>query len=866
MQYVLTRPDSAYHCGGKAANLFELQALGFEVPPFVVVPHEVLRRVPERDEAAFFVEISRSVFAALDLTAADPRRFAVRSSGIAEDGLQHSFAGQFETHLHVLPAQLATTIADVWRSARSERVLEYRRHMGVAGPPGIAVIVQEMIEPEVAGVAFGMHPVTGDRSQRVVSTVWGLGEGLVSGVLDADTFVLHADGRVEATVASKTERMVLDRSAGHGTRLEPVEPAQQTIATLSDAQVRQTGAALDRLAAHYGGHPQDIEFGWIGERLYLLQTRPITTITPPAAVAAAPTQEGMMIVWDNSNIVESYPGVTTPLTFSFIIKMYEAVYRQFAGMMGVRPHEIEEQSEVFANMLGLLRGRVYYNLLGWYRALAMLPGYALNAEFMERMMGVKERFTLTDLPQRSRWTERMRILYMIRTMIANLRALPSMRRDFTRDFNAVMKEYSAIQFQRKNAWELMELYTRYEYTLLKKWKAPLVNDFFAMIYFGVLQKLVVKYQLDDSGTLHNDLLCGARDIVSTDPIRRCLALADAIQADPATRSQFMQDTPDTLYAAYQRGDWPAAIRADVAAYIERWGHRCVGELKLETITYHQDPASFLKILQSYVQQGVSSAAHLTDTDLKMRQAAEQKVAERLRYSPLKRLIFNYFLRGARTLVSQRENLRYERTRGFGTVRTMFCAIGDRFHEAGILAAPRDIFFLTKEEIFDFIKGTSVQPDLKALVAVRQAQYRQFESEPAPPERVRTHGMVYVGGQLAPASSPVTTENLQDARELRGLGCCPGVVRATVRVVHDPRTVANLNGDILVTTSTDPGWVTLFPTASAILVEKGSLLSHSAIVSREMGKPCVVGVTGLLQWLKTGDLIELDGSTGIVRKV
>jgi rifampicin phosphotransferase len=859
----IREPDFSY--GGKATNLFILKELGFRVPDFVVIAHEVLREVTPDAESIFFEKIADATRAALGVASSSLRRFAVRSSGIAEDGVQHSFAGQFETHLHVRADQLAEKIADVWRSARSERVLEYRRHQRVEGPQGIAVVVQTMLDSEVSGVAFGLHPVSGDRRQRVVSAVWGLGEGLVSGLLDADTFVLHPDGQVEATLASHEERMVLDRAAGYGTHLEPLPAALRGQPTLSDEQVRQLGAALDRLAAHYDDHPQDVEFAFFENELYLLQTRPVTTTgTAPTPLADPDPVE---IVWDNSNIVESYPGITSPLTFSFILKMYEAVYRQFAAMMGVREPDIEAQREVFANMLGLLEGRVYYNLLGWYQALAMLPGYALNAEFMERMMGVKERFVLRDLPQRSRWSERLRVLHMVRTMLTNLRVLPQMRRDFTRDFATVMHEYQAIDFTQKTAWELMALYHRYEHTLLKKWKAPLVNDFFAMIYFGVLQKLVLKYQLDDSGTLHNDLLCGARDIVSTDPIRRCLALADAIQRDEPTRQQFLTKNADELYAAYQRGAWPQAIRDDVAAYLDKWGNRCVGELKLETVTYRQDPASFLQILKSYVEQGVSAAANLTDLDLQMRQRAEQVVAQKLRYSPAKRLIFNYFLRGARTLVSQRENLRYERTRGFGTVREMFCAIGLRFHEAGALAAPRDIFYLTKEEIFDFVKGTSVHPDLRALVAARQAQYRRFETSSPLAERIRTRGMVYVGDAFFVQKNETNTPTSQPADDqMKGLGCCPGVVRARVRVVHNPREVGNLNGDILVTTSTDPGWVTLFPTASGILVEKGSLLSHSAIVSREMGKPCVVGVTGLLRWLRSGDLVEMDGSTGLIRRL
>ncbi|HZF99596.1 MAG TPA: PEP-utilizing enzyme, partial [Chitinophagales bacterium] len=168
------------------------------------------------------------------------------------------------------------------------------------------------------------------------------------------------------------------------------------------------------------------------------------------------------------------------------------------------------------------------------------------------------------------------------------------------------------------------------------------------------------------------------------------------------------------------------------------------------------------------------------------------------------------------------------------------------------------FYLRKEEVFDFIQGTSVNRDLRELIALRQKEFANFALVETA-ERIRTYGIVYHANDFA--SSPVATV---DGGELTGMGCCAGVVKAKVRVVRDPREATHLGGDILVTSSTDPGWVTLFPSAAGILVERGSLLSHSAIVSREMGKPCIVGITGLLQRLRTGDVVQMDGSTGVVK--
>jgi phosphohistidine swiveling domain-containing protein len=849
---VLTEHKQQYHNGGKADKLFLLKALGFRVPAFVVIPAEayleVISQSPDREKAISDYVFPESVWESISNHLAGVPCFSVGSSALDEDGSAHSFAGQFETYLYVTKEELFEKIKQVWRSAHSERVTAYRESHALPASQGIAVIVQEMIDADVAGVGFGINPVTGNRKEKVISAVYGLGEGLVSGELNADTFTLKGK-EISSNIVQKTHQ--IKQGANGGTSQTEVLPELQEKSCLSDAQLQQLSAALDIIFLDQHRY-QDIEFAFKGESLYLLQTRPVTTTQQLA------DSSGEHIIWDNSNIIESYPGVTTPLTFSFIIKVYEAVYRQFAQLMGVSEKEVDAQNETFANMLGLINGRVYYNLLSWYKALAMLPGYSINAAFMEKMMGVKERFELKDLPKRSKFSERLRVLNMVRILLKNLRGLPNMRKDFVRDFNATMKTYSAIDFNTKNAGELMDLYLNFEKTLLKKWKAPLVNDFFAMIYFGVLQKLVVTYNIDQHGTLHNDLMCGAKDIISTEPIRRCLSIAGSIQKDAHAKHAFLEKTEDELHQLHLQKQLPADISKQIDEYLVLFGNRCVGELKLETRTYLQEPAAFFRILKSYVMQGVTAESTHNTVEQDLRKAAEDKVKSALKNKPFKNMIFHYFLKRARVLVSSRENLRYERTRAFGVVRELFCSIGHRFYAEGLIHDSRDIFFLTKEEIFDYIKGTSVNYQFKELIALRKKQFADFETQTTA-ERIDTRGTVYTGNDFFKQRH---TETLTG--DLKGLGCCPGRVRAKVQVVRHPSEVKHLNGDILVTSSTDPGWVTLFPTASAILVERGSLLSHSAIVSREMGKPCIVGITGLLSRLKTGDEVEMDGATGEIR--
>lgn len=847
----LKEHNKTFDCGGKAHNLFVLQQLGFKVPPFVVIPAEVSREIVKGN-----VRATEAILSAIieehfieDLIAALPKTefYSVRSSASAEDGKQFSFAGQFSSYLYVNRQSLAQRIKDVWLSAHSERVIEYRKNNGLPADAGIAVIIQVMINADAAGVGFGINPVSGNRREKLISAVFGLGEGLVSGELDADTYTIKENGSIEKKIAVKKHKLV--QESGGGTQLAEVDQQNSNDSALSNDHIFELGATLDKLYKHYHTY-QDIEFAVCGRELFLLQTRPITSHT------SLSDSSGEFVIWDNSNIIESYPGVTTPLTFSFILPVYEAVYRQFALLMGVSENEVEKNKEVFANMLGLINGRVYYNLLSWYKALALLPGYSLNAGFMEKMMGVKERFELKDLPPRSAFSERLRVLNMVRILLKNLRALPQTRVDFLNDFNKKLQEFDAHDFSKKTPHELMALYTDFEQTLLKKWKAPLVNDFFAMIYFGVLQKLAIKHCGAESN-VQNDLLCGARDIISTEPMHRCVRLAFAIQADSGLSKQITEESAEHFLNLYTKRELPDSILKHIDEYILKFGNRCVGELKLETITYKQEPLTFLKLIKSYVEQGVSEKGFFKTTDIELREKAEQKINTALKGKPFKRALFNYILKRARSTVSARENLRYERTRAFGVVRDIFCELGNKFYAEGILEHNRDIFYLTRQEIFDYIKGTSVNFNLKDLIRLRKKQYSEFEAH-ATQERIKTNGVVYLGNEFYTAKK----DNLHQGG-ISGLGCCPGLVRAKVQVVRNPAEVKNLNGDILVTSSTDPGWVTLFPTASGILVERGSLLSHSAIVSREMGKPCIVGITGLLEMLETGDEVEMDGATGVV---
>jgi phosphoenolpyruvate synthase/pyruvate phosphate dikinase len=849
--------------GGKARNLYHLKEMGLTVPKWIVIPLEefcnILPADLQQNDHIRITEFIRSyVFPPVFIEQIinyfpDQTLFAVRSSAIEEDGAELSFAGQFESYLFVAKQNLAEKIKAVWCSAFSERVEHYRKNNKLHATFGIAVIVQEMIHADSAGVAFGINPANGDRKTKVISAVYGLGEGLVSGELDSDNYMV-TDTIINIQLADKIEQFVLDPVIKNGTKKIAVEESKRKKAVLTEIQIHAIGGILDSCRKKYG-KPQDVEFAISKDRIYLLQARPITNLNRIA------DRNAVYTLWDNSNIIESYPGVTTPLTFSFISKSYEGAYKLFSEFMGVNKTVIKENERVFANTLGLINGRVYYNLKTWYHILAMLPGYSINARFMENMMGIKERFDIEDKYKLSKSAAWWNVLKMIFKMYYRFKTLPERKKQFIKLLNTTISRYKKINYADKSIHELMQLYLDFEKTLLNEWKAPLLNDFFAMIGFGLLQKSCKRYNTGKNPNIHNDLLCGSNDIISTQPIHRSIALSAQILADKKLKQIFFHSNEQQIWHLLLNNTDESVqkLKSEIDSYIHDFGERCIGELKLETISYTQDPIKFIKVLKSYVGSGMTTNLASGKIESALRIAAEQEMHAALKHKPLKKWMFRKTLRHARELVSSRENLRYERTRAFGIVREIFSQLGKNFYAEGIIDDPRDLFYLTKEEIFSYIEGTAITQHIKALIELRKKEYTDYKNQQPPSERFASYGAVYH------ANNFFSTEKIEELTgDLKGTGCCPGRVKGKVKVIMNPDEVSDLNGDILVTFSTDPGWVTLFPSASAIIVERGSLLSHSAIVSREMGKPCIVGVTGLLKTLKTGDEVEMDGSSGEIK--
>ena len=797
----------------------------------------------------------------------------MRSSGIDEDSVEHSFAGQFASFLYQKgAAQIQDSLLRCWASAYSERNIAYRRAHGLQhNAVRMAVVIQKMVNSEIAGVAFSRNPVrVSDRDHLLISSVWGQGEGLVNGRFDADHFEVHRRSLAcTATIAEKTH--ALTQSPAGGLRMIAVSSDKIKCASLTQAEVEEVSRMVLKLEQDFVG-PQDFEWAFENGRLYCLQTRPITNL--PAAAFFDPGVNGAdAVIWDNSNIIESYCGVTTPLTFTHVNRCYREVYFQFCRLMGVPESVIQEHEPMFRNMLGLIRGRIYYNLVNWYRLVFLFPGAASNKGFMETMMGVKQGlnpelsqlFDFLKNPPRYPFWRKAKLLIL--TAYRLLRS-PKQAHEFMARIERIYAPLEHMDFTGKSLSEQLAIYRELEESVLKRWTAPIVGDTRCMLAFGLLKALSGKWLGAANESLQNDLLRGDGDLKSTEPTKFLMKIAKAVDLGPGDlRARFLEENAGAVWKSLKAGFAPQ-IHSLFLDFLQRYGFRCVNELKLEEPDLNDDPSGVIASVQSYVRMKNYSVQELERREAAIRKDAEEKMRTIL--SPLRHWIYNRILRWTRRAVHDRELLRFARTRTFGVTRRLFRGMGTNFVRLGVLKDQSDIFYLTLDEIISFQEGRTVLTDFKRLVAIRREEFLAYANTPAPPDRFLTRGAV--GSSLAHPGLLIENDLLIEENRadpdpciFRGTPCSPGVAEGVIRVARSFQEALGLNGDILVTERADPGWVPLFPTCSGLIIERGSLLSHSAVVARELGIPTIVGVNGKpMQRLKSGQRVRMDAGKGEVR--
>lgn len=754
--------------GCKAWNLLKLEKAGFRVPPSLVL-------------TAQFIDANRTDLARLLVQhcICMPRgNFAVRSSGVQEDLAQASFAGQYKTLLDVKMAEIEKAVLEVTNNSDTTGLNLYRKHLNQTKDNSLnlrpSVLIQPMLYADVSGIAFSVHPSTGEVA-TFISCIKGVGEKLASGELSGQTF------KFKKRIAER-----IDESK------EVEEEANLTFAQLKEID------RLTRKVSRYFGSPQDIEWAYVGRKLYLLQARPITTINKQ--------------IFDSSNIAESYPGITLPLTFSLARKAYANVYYTFMQLLKVSPQKIERNQEIFAQMLAYIKGRIYYNMVSWYRLVSLLPGYSANKTFMEQMMGVQERSSgKAKVSIASSIKDNLNLIQCAIALIFYYITLDNSVSKFKNRLESTL-ETAKVNLDDKSIFECVGLYLEVENKLLKHWDAPILNDFFTMVSFGLLKG----FCKNDS---YNQLLTGRYRSSSSEPVELLNEMASMVKEIDS--EQFKQK--------FQQ-------------YLDQYADRCVGELKLENPTLKDNPAVLLDAILA-ISKKTKKSQFSTKADLK-------------EYEPnfIKRIILTALLNAAARHITLRESMRMDRMRVFALVRKVFLAISEKLVAQNVLETKTDIFYLEIDEVIQYINGTSTVQNLKALVELRKQEIESFKAV-SPRAHIETNTCIAWHEDIGESQVSLCQSSLN------GIGCSQGVVRGRVKVILTPETESLDGYDILVAQRTDPGWITHIAQAKAVIVEHGNILSHTAVVCRELQIASIVSVSNVCKILRTGDYVEIDGSTG-----
>jgi pyruvate,water dikinase len=808
------QPGDVAGVGGKGLSLARLAAAGLPVPPGFCITTAAYRRLrgqPLQSDPQLVEQID-AAYRRLGAGAV-----AVRSSATAEDGAAVSFAGQQETILGVTgePA-VRDAIGKCWESLHGERALAYRRRQGIGEESlAMAVVVQELVAAEIAGVLFTRDPMDPDGKRMLVEASWGLGEAVVSGKVMPDRY--HID---------RATGKVLDRHITHkAVEITPagereVEVERRDRPCLDDARLSELAELARRVEELYGG-PQDVEWAWADGKFWLLQARPITTagvgereqVRREEIAAGAALAEPHGTVWARINLSESLPE-PTPMTWAIVRRFmsgkggFGLMYRD----MGFRPPAALDEIGVF----DLIAGRTYCNLSreprmysGWlpfvhsFDALKAAPHRALDPQPVRDTSRVSPLSWLL-LP--------VRLPGLIFGSIAHAVRLAGLAQTFATRFRSEILPPFRDEVNRAAAEDLSKLDDAALAARLEMWVQRTLYEFAreslkptalaAMARVNVQRWLVRKLGAEQARDAVNELTLGVH--------------------------------PDA------EADLPAALR-DLAegrlergVFLERFGHRGPNEMELASPRWSEDPGTLDRLPRGpshAAVQETSPAQHW------------EKIATQAKLSSLERSTLDPQVLAMQNYEGLRETAKHHLLRGYFEIRRTLLEFDRRYALHG------GVFYLRPEEL----PRLAAKEDLSGFITERRRRRAVCLSLEAPP--------VLFSDDLEAIGRPLTVEA---AESFQGVPLSPGTAEGPALVLEQPQLDGlPAEGYILVCPSTDPAWVPLFVQARALVMESGGVLSHGAIVAREFGLPAVAGVPGVQHRLRTGQRLRVDGGRGSV---
>lgn len=860
--------------GGKAARLGEMIEAGLPVPPAFCLTTALFDRFLAETGLAEKVrtaepDVARELVRGTDIPDAIAQailaayadlgrpRVAVRSSACKEDSAAQSFAGQHDTILDIAGDDaLLSAVKVCWSSLWSERAAVYREDPAAVG--SIAVVVQQMVHSDVAGVLFTGDPVSGQPGRLVVEACWGLGEGLVAGKVTSDFFLL--DDRTFEVIEEKVRYKV--------TKCVPVEPGKVGIAKVDAAarntpcltreQLAELGGLAVKLREHYGAE-QDIEWVILDGRLYLLQTRPITTKTGKVArtspyVEPQPDHIRKNTLWSRMDIGEIFTGIMTPLGTTFAQYYQKNVHGDCAISTGVLdPGDVGLQ-------MGFFQGHVYLNISYTAYMLAQCLPTKDQSRFTSRFaseevdLGSYENpfgtqpGGLQSLPATAFW---------LKSTITEMRRMKSKAAEMVSSRLYEFDRARRLDLTRMSRRELDAELSRnlgYFHDMHVGYMPYYMNAFG---YYGLLAELCAKWLGDAGHGLQNRVKMDMSSLRTVESARELWNLAQAAKGRPSVMA-IIRDTP--------LEDVPRALREDEAgrafwaAHMEPFlrsnGTRGHQEMEITHPRWIDDPAYVFQMIRRYADDDIS-------IDQTLERGRGNDTAEAMavlqRLSTPKRKVIEKVI-GLYELCSElRETVRMSMITSIWLVRNVVYEVGRRLVEQGILHSLDEVADLDFADVLRYLGGQEDARNVFSRARLDEARrtFQYYHRLPEPPLSI-------VGEwDVTQAMKPAV-----DGARLEGLGASPGRIVGRARIIEDLVWQADefQVGEILVTKFTDASWTPLFAIAGGVVTDVGSMLSHSSIVSREFGVPSVVNTKYATQRINTGDMIMVDGDTGVVEVV
>lgn len=765
---------------------------------------------------------------------------AIRSSASSEDSLKASFAGIHESFLNIhgwgnIQAAIKRCYASLWLP----QAVGYRRKVNISDAEVTpAVVIMEMVEAQAAGVGFTCDPQTGREDVIVINANFGLGESVVTGAVEPDTYYLDigqwtALPRLRSRQTGRKEGMTRVRQDGGTEFIKSPELAARQV--LPDAKVEQLGLLLLRVFDALGDykHHQDVEWVFNGLDFVLVQARPVTAL-PRNTFAALKSQPD---IWSNGNFRDALPMVQSPLNCRLMKSFIETDLEASCTEIGYRLPEGLQFSRFF-------NGRLYCNLAvlqwAWFDSMGVLPRDAkIFWGGHQPEIEIKEQKPLRGL------TGLKRVRHLIKAGTKVSRATKNAPTTLAQVVGSI-DSLTEKGFRHLEDRDLIKIYNE-----LGRIVSGFAREFWflsgaATVPVGTLLKNLTKYFGDRAPVVLNALMVGGEaDIPSADHGYQLVQLAEIARRDDDAVQFFAPEDLDLLSWKEQLPEG-SAFKQAFQDYIKAYGHRAVNELDIINPRWNEDPSYLLDIIRSTIGTADLSKLRAQQKEKSERIWLEIKAqVPRSKHNSIRKLV-----RQAQSGAAVRENTKSVLARIMEAYRMLAQDIGCRFKQRLIIEQPADIYYCTWPELFAVLTGAWDGVGLRDLIIARKAVQRDLELI-APPDVIL--------GEIPKFTEPVA---LTSGNYLVGVPVAAGKAAGTARLIHHPGEGSRLEpGDVLVAPATDPGWTPLFLKASAVVMETGGFLSHGAIVAREFGVPAVVNIPGLMKLLKDGCKVVVDGDEG-----